>query len=56
LVSVTEAASVARLHPKTIWKWLATGRIRGWGYRGSTRVALSDLLPEIEAKGEKWIR
>ena len=46
-VSVHRAASIAGLHPLTIYKWIAAEKIPAWGKRGSYRVRLCDIMPPV---------
>ncbi|MCA2968010.1 MAG: helix-turn-helix domain-containing protein [Acidobacteriaceae bacterium] len=46
LLRISDAAALAGLHSQTVRKWVREGRIQAWGWRGSRRVKLSDLLPE----------
>jgi excisionase family DNA binding protein len=47
LLRVREAAFAAQMHPDTVRRWIREGRLRGYGRRGTYRVALEDLLPLI---------
>jgi hypothetical protein len=44
--TVAEAASVAKLHPRTIHRWIKQGRVRAFGPPRCTRVLLGDILGE----------
>lgn len=48
LVSVPQAALMARVSPRTIWKLIRTGRIPAWGPPKCYRVSISQLLPRVE--------
>ena len=48
LVKIAEGAEICYLNAQTIRRWIRQGRIKGYGWRGSIRVRLADLLPEIE--------
>ena len=44
--TVAEAASIAKLHPRTLHRWIRESRVRAFGPRRSTRVLLTDILGE----------
>ncbi len=46
LYRVSEAAMLLGISPKSIYRWFRRGRIPFYGFRGSYRVRLRDLLPE----------
>ena len=48
LVKIAEAAYICDLNAQTIRRWIREGRIRAYGWKGSLRVRLEELLPEIE--------
>ena len=45
LVRISDAAALAGLNCQTVRRWVRQGRIQAWGFRGSRRVRLDDLLP-----------
>jgi hypothetical protein len=53
LTSVTTAASIVHLHPKSIYRMISEGRLKAYGRPGYYRVNLSDLLPNVEPNGLK---
>lgn len=53
LVTVPDAARIARLSVHTIRRWIHTGRVRLYGHPGSYRVPLSDVLPPATSKRAK---
>lgn len=53
LYPVTIAAQLAFLHPGTVRRWIQERRIPAYGWRGSYRVRLEDLLPEHSQDGGK---
>ena len=46
LLKISTASFIAGLHADTVRRWVRSGRIRSWGFRGSLRVRVADLLPE----------
>lgn len=46
LLKISVSAYLAHLHPDNVRRWVREGRIKAWGYRGTLRVSLDDLLPE----------
>ena len=48
LVKIAEAAYICDLNAQTIRRWIREGRIKAYGWKGSFRVRLEELLPEIE--------
>ena len=48
LVKIAEAAYICDLNAQTIRRWIREGRIKAYGWKGSLRVRLEELLPEIE--------
>ncbi len=48
LVKISEAAYTCDLNAQSIRRWIREGRIKAYGWKGSLRVRLSDLLPEVE--------
>ena len=44
--TINEAAAVAKIHPRTLHKWVREGRIRAFGPPRCTRVLLADILGE----------
>jgi excisionase family DNA binding protein len=50
--SVATAATLLRLNPASIYKWIRNGEIPAFGRRGCYRVRIEDLLPPVvPAKG-----
>jgi excisionase family DNA binding protein len=47
LLSVRAAAILAQVHADTIRRWIRQGRIPAYGWRGSYRVRLLDVLPRV---------
>lgn len=45
LYTVKDAAALARVHVDTIRRWLRDGKLAHYGYRGHTRVSLSEAMP-----------
>ena len=48
LAKISEAAYMCDLNAQSIRRWIREGRIKAYGWKGSLRVRLSDLLPEVE--------
>ena len=48
LAKIAEAAYFCGLNAQTIRRWIREGRIKAYGWKGSLRVRLSDLSPEVE--------
>jgi excisionase family DNA binding protein len=48
LVSVTEAAQIAGMTPRTIWRKIRNGTIKAWGPRRCYRISLSELLAPVK--------
>jgi excisionase family DNA binding protein len=48
LVTVREAAIIARVNERTIWRMIRLGRIPAWGTRRCYRVSVIHLLPEVK--------
>jgi transposase len=48
LMKIREAAEMADLNPQSIRRWIREGRIKAYGWKGSLRVRVTDLLPEVE--------
>jgi hypothetical protein len=53
LMKIAVAAYLADLHPCTIRRWIREGRVKAWGYRGTLRVCLDDLLPARDKEGSQ---
>jgi hypothetical protein len=47
LVSVPEAAAIARINPRTIWKKIRSGDLTAYGPRKCYRVSISELLAPV---------
>ena len=47
LVSVPEAAAIAQMNPRTIWKKIRNGALPAYGSRKCYRVSLSQLLAPV---------
>jgi hypothetical protein len=47
LQSVKDAAFIAKIHVKTIYRLIARGEIHAWGRTNSYRVSLPELLPPV---------
>lgn len=56
LVSIPEAATIARCPPDTIYRAVADGRLRCWGTQGRYRVSLSEVLPPHPASPRRAVR
>jgi excisionase family DNA binding protein len=52
LYTVAGAASLLRLNPQTIRKWIRAGRCRAYGRPGCYRVRLEDVLPQVPVARE----
>jgi excisionase family DNA binding protein len=51
-LSAEQAAELSGVHPKTVRRWIASGRLRA-GKRGRAyRIRLEDLAPFMEQEGE----
>jgi len=48
IVSVEEAARIAGMTRRTIWKKIRTGEINAWGPRRCYRISLSQLLAPVK--------
>ena len=48
-LTIQEAASVTGISEWTIQRWVVRRRIRSFGFRGTIRVRLCDVLPTYEA-------
>jgi len=48
LVSVAEAAEIACMTRRTIWKKIRSGAIKAWGPRRCYRISLSELLAPVK--------
>jgi hypothetical protein len=46
LYSVAEAAAMARMDKRSVWRLIRTGKLRAYGWRGALRVSIDDLLKE----------
>jgi hypothetical protein len=47
LVTIPEAAAVARLKTRTIWRRIRTGKLNAWGSRRCYLVSLSEVLRPV---------
>jgi excisionase family DNA binding protein len=45
LMTVAEAAAIAKISPRTIHRWIKRGWVIGYGLGRSPRVLLDDVLP-----------
>ena len=52
LMKISVAAYLAGVHADSVRRWIRAGRIRSWGFRGTLRVDLADLLPERDRDKE----
>jgi excisionase family DNA binding protein len=48
LISVTEAAEIAGLTKRTIWKKIRARKLKAWGLRRCYRISLSELLSPVK--------
>lgn len=46
LYPVSQAAKLLQISPKSIYRWRRRGLFSFFGFRGSYRVRLADLMPE----------
>jgi excisionase family DNA binding protein len=46
-LSVATAATLLRLNPASIYKWIRNGEVPAFGRRGYYRVRIEDLLPPV---------
>lgn len=53
LVTITAAARLAGKHQDTLRRWVKQGRLRMWGWPGSERVSLSEVLPSTTSRRSK---
>ncbi|MEO8593814.1 MAG: helix-turn-helix domain-containing protein [Candidatus Solibacter sp.] len=49
LMTVAEAAAIAKISPRTIHRWIKCGLIPGYGVGRNPRVLLDDVLPARKA-------
>jgi hypothetical protein len=47
LVTVREAAAIARIKTPTLWRWIRLGRVTVWGSRRCYLVSLSEVLQPV---------
>ena len=47
LVTVAEAAAIARLKTRTIWRRIRAGELNAWGSRRCYLVSLSEVLQPV---------
>src|SRR5678815_5470632 len=43
-ITIAEAASRAKIHPRTICRWINEGKIPAWGTGRVTRVRMADVM------------
>jgi excisionase family DNA binding protein len=48
LVSVTEAAQIAGMARRTIWRKIRSRELKAWGLRRCYRISLSELLSPVK--------
>lgn len=48
LVSIAQAAFDCKICTETIYKYIATGRLRCWGRPGRYRVSMAELMPTYQ--------
>jgi excisionase family DNA binding protein len=44
------AAYLMNIRVDTIYRWIHTGKIKAYGFKGCYRVSSADLLPEVQPK------
>jgi excisionase family DNA binding protein len=53
LFRIPHAAQILGIHPETIYRRIRRGQIRSYGYRGTRRVRLEDVMPERIARSSE---
>jgi excisionase family DNA binding protein len=52
-MGVVEVATVLRLNPKTVEKWVTNGRVRAYGTRGGYRLRFEEVLEAMRVKPKR---
>lgn len=52
-LTIPEAAVIARIHARTLYRLIANGRIPAYGFLNAYRVKLSDVLSPVKPQRRK---